>query len=56
METKTQTMDRSFIKIIPGWNSISLCDTDFSKLNLISQFLYRDSLVYIVRLQSCVEF
>ena len=56
METKAQTMDRSFIKIIPGWNSFSLCDTGFSKINLISQFIYRDSLIYIVRLQSCVEF
>lgn len=56
METKAQTMDRFFIKVMPGWNSFSLCDTGLSKINFISQFLYRDSLVYFVRLQPCVEF
>ena len=56
MKTKARIMDRSFIKVILGWRSFSLFDTNLSKINLTLQFLYKDSLVYIIRLQPCVEF
>ena len=56
MKIKVQIMDRTFIKILPGQNSFRLFNTGLSKINHMSQFLYRDSLIYIIRLQSCVEF
>lgn len=56
METKVQIMDKSFIKTVWRLNSPSLCDVDFSKMNRMSHFLCRDSLIYIVGLQPCVEF
>jgi hypothetical protein len=58
METKEQTMDRFSVKtlgrIISSSRSTDL--VDLSMINFILYFIYRDSLVYIVRLKLCVEF